>query len=57
MGLIKEPLIVDFFVIDKSWSDIELKEFSEIIKKSKSQKKLKEQKNIKSTKKIQNANV
>jgi hypothetical protein len=37
MGLIREPRNVDFYVIDKVWSDKELKEFSEFIKKQKSQ--------------------
>jgi uncharacterized protein YqgV (UPF0045/DUF77 family) len=35
MGLIKEPRDIDFFVIDKPWSEIELKEFSELIKQQK----------------------
>jgi hypothetical protein len=37
MGLIKEPRDIDFFVIDKPWSETELKEFSELIKKQKNQ--------------------
>jgi hypothetical protein len=35
MGLIKEPRDIDFFVIDKPWSETELKEFSELIKQKK----------------------
>lgn len=41
MGLIREPRNVDFYVIDKVWSDKELKEFSEFIKKQKDQNKKK----------------
>jgi hypothetical protein len=37
MGLIKEPRDIDFFVIDKPWSENELKEFSDLIKKQKTQ--------------------
>ncbi|MEI6091640.1 MAG: hypothetical protein WCR42_14385 [bacterium] len=37
MGLIKEPREIDFFVIDKPWSETELKEFSDLIKKQKNQ--------------------
>ena len=32
MGLIREPKNVDFYVLDKSWTDEELKEFSAFIK-------------------------
>lgn len=37
MGLIREPKDVDFYVIDKPWSEKELKEFSELIKQRKQQ--------------------
>jgi len=37
MGLIREPKNVDFYVIDKPWSEKELKEFSELIKQRKEQ--------------------
>ena len=37
MGLIKEPRDVEFYVIDKPWSEKDLKEFSELIKKRKQQ--------------------
>ncbi len=43
MGLIKEPKNVDFYVIDKSWTDKERKEFSEFIKQRKEQLKKSEQ--------------
>lgn len=43
MGLIREPKNVDFYVIDKSWTDKELKEFSELIKQRKEQLKKAEQ--------------
>lgn len=36
MGLIREPRDVDFYVIDKPWTEQEKKEFSELIKKEKS---------------------
>ena len=42
MGLIREPKNVDFYVIDKPWTDEERKEFSEFIKLKK--EKLKKQK-------------
>jgi len=35
MGLIREPKNVDFYIQSKPWTEEELKEFSEIIKKSK----------------------
>jgi len=35
MGLIREPRDVDFYIQSKPWTEKELKEFSEIIKKSK----------------------
>ena len=35
MGLIIEPKEVDFYVIDKPWTDEEKREFSELIKKQK----------------------
>lgn len=38
MGLIREPRNIDFYVIEKVWSDKELKDFSEFIKQLKSQK-------------------
>lgn len=40
--LIREPMEVDFYVIDKPWTDKEKKEFSEFIKHRK--EKLKEPK-------------
>ena len=39
MGLIKEPKNVDFTVLDKPWTEEELKEFSAYIKKRKEQRK------------------
>lgn len=39
MGLIREPKNVDFYVLDKTWTDEELKEFSEFIKMRKEQRK------------------
>jgi len=39
MGLIREPKNVDFTVLDKPWSDEELKEFSAFIKLRKEQRK------------------
>ena len=45
MGLIREPKNVDFYVLDKPWSDKELKEFSAFIKlRKEQQKKLKTRK-------------
>ena len=35
MGLIREPKNVDFYVIDKAWTEEETKEFSAFIKKRK----------------------
>lgn len=35
MGLIKEPSNVDFYVIDKPWTDEERKEFSAFINQRK----------------------
>ena len=35
MGLIREPKDVDFYIQSKPWTEKELKEFSEIIKKRK----------------------
>lgn len=35
MGIIIEPKEVDFYVIDKPWTDEEKREFSELIKKQK----------------------
>lgn len=46
MGLIRESKNVDFYVIDKLWSEKELKEFSELIKQRKEKlKKAKKRKN------------
>jgi hypothetical protein len=55
MGLIREPKNVDFYVIDKPWTDKERKEFSEFIKQRKEQlKKTKQRKEaLKSTSKKQ----
>jgi len=39
MGLIKEPNNVDFYVLDKPWTDEERKEFSAFIKSRKEQQK------------------
>ena len=39
MGLIKEPQNVDFYVLDKPWTDKEKKEFSAFIKMRKEQRK------------------
>ena len=39
MGLIKEPKNVDFYVVDKTWSDKERTEFSAFIKLRKEQQK------------------
>ncbi len=39
MGLIREPKNVDFTVIDKPWTDEELKELSAFIKLRKEQRK------------------
>lgn len=39
MGLIREPKNVDFTVLDKQWTDEELKEFSKFIKLRKEQRK------------------
>ena len=41
MGHIKEPKNVDFYVIDKPWTQAEKSEFSELIKKIKSHSKSK----------------
>ena len=48
MGLIKEPRDVDFFVIDKPWSEKELKEFSDNIKLRKDLQKKRSNKSLKS---------
>ncbi len=37
MGLIREPKNVDFYVLDKPWSDKEREEFSTFIKQRKEQ--------------------
>jgi len=39
MGLIKEPRNVDFYVMDKAWSDEERKDLSAFIKTRKEQRK------------------
>ena len=39
MGLIREPKNVDFYVLDKPWSDKERKEFSVFIKLRKEKQK------------------
>jgi hypothetical protein len=57
MGLIKEPRNVDFYVIDKPWSDDELKEFSEIIKQYKTQHQKKKLKALKIKPKVQKTKV
>ena len=36
MGFIREPLDVDFYIIDKPWSDEELAEFRKIMNVQKS---------------------
>ena len=38
MGLIREPKDVDFYVIDKAWTEDEKKELSEFIKTRKEQR-------------------
>lgn len=37
MGLIREPKNIDFYVLDKPWTDKERKEFSSFIKLRKEQ--------------------
>ncbi len=39
MGLIREPKNVEFYVLDKPWTDEERKEFSAFIKLRKEQRK------------------
>ena len=39
MGLIREPINVDFYVLDKPWTEEEQKEFSAFIKQRKEQRK------------------
>ena len=39
MGLIREPKNVDFYVLDKPWTEEERKEFSAFIKLRKAQQK------------------
>jgi hypothetical protein len=39
MGLIREPKNVDFYVLDKPWTEEERKEFSAFIKARKNQRK------------------
>ncbi|MDB5278772.1 MAG: hypothetical protein JWR61_3727 [Ferruginibacter sp.] len=41
MGLIREPKNVDFYVLDKPWTEKERKEFSAFIKLRKAQQKKK----------------
>jgi len=41
MGLIREPKNIDFYVLDKPWTDAERKEFSAFIKLRKDQRKRK----------------
>ena len=57
MGLIKEPKDVDFYVIDKEWTDSELKEFSELIKQQKSMQQKKKLKNIRTASYLQKTKV
>ncbi len=57
MGLIKESRNVDFYVIDKPWSDVELKEFSELIKLYENQHHKKKFKPIKTNLKFQKVKV
>ena len=40
MGLIREPLEIDFTLISKAWTAEDEKEFSELIKKQKNKKQL-----------------
>lgn len=47
MGLIREPRDVDFYINSKPWTEKELKEFSEIIKKSKAADAKREKRRIK----------
>jgi hypothetical protein len=49
MGLIREPKNVDFTVLDKPWTDEELKEFSAFIKLRKEQRKKRLAKTSKTT--------
>lgn len=54
MGLIREPKNVDFYTIDKPWSEKELKEFSELIKQRKEQlKKVNQRKTTRAKKRIE----
>jgi hypothetical protein len=43
MGLIKEPKNVDFYVIDKPWSEAELIDFRKVIKELKAKKIIKKE--------------
>ncbi len=43
MGLIREPKNIDFYVLDKPWTEKEKKEFSAFIKKRKEQLKRRKQ--------------
>ena len=47
MGLIREPKNVDFYVIDKQWTEEEKKEFSAFIKLRKEQLKNRKHKTAK----------
>jgi len=54
MGLIREPKDVDFYVIDKTWSEKDLKEFSQLIKQRKEQlKKTAERKAARSKRQVE----
>ena len=57
MGLIKEPKEVDFYVIDKVWTENELMEFSEIIKQQKYQDQIKKFKPIKTKINLQKTKI
>jgi hypothetical protein len=47
IGLVKEPDKVDFYVLDKTWTDEERKELSTFIKLRKGQKKVKNDRTVK----------
>ncbi len=51
MGLIREPKNVDFTVLDKPWTDKELKEFSAFIKLRKEQRKQRQSRTTTKTRK------
>ncbi len=50
MGLIREPKNVDFYVLDKPWTEEDRKEFSAFIKLRKEQRKKKQSQKAASTK-------